>query len=45
MRYYHTNGLDELCDLKSDPSELINPTRMRGTVKSVRDCNNGWMNE
>lgn len=24
VRYYHTNGLDELYDLKSDPGELTN---------------------
>ena len=24
MRYYHTNGLDELYDLKNDPGELTN---------------------
>jgi arylsulfatase A-like enzyme len=24
VRYYHTNGLDELYDLKSNPGELTN---------------------
>jgi hypothetical protein len=24
VRYYHTNGLDELCELKNDPGELTN---------------------
>ena len=24
MRYYHSNGLDELYDLKDDPGELTN---------------------
>ena len=24
VRYYHTDGLDELCDLKNDPGELTN---------------------